>query len=444
MTKKENNNLECIFLAAGQSSRMWPLDEKIFFKYLNKTVLEHQFETLKKAGIYNFNIIGSEKNILKIKKIISGPLIKNCSVRFAIQKSSQKGIKGALLAAEKIINKNNPLFIVNSNDIVEKSIFEKVITESKKKDFSILMVGKNVEKYFPGGYLKINSKNEVLEIIEKPGQEKRPSNLVCLLLHVIKKSEQFFKILKQTFSKQDNAYEQVIQKFINQKETVKLLPYNGFWQPLKYPWDHLKLMNYFLSSLKKSFIHKSSFIGKNVVLDEPYYIDKNVKIFDFSVLKGPIFIGKNTTVGNHCLIRSSHIGKNCLIGKSSEITRSYLGENIRTHQNFIGDSILEKNISLGAGSKTGNLRLDEKEISSIIKNQKINSNLKKLGCIMGQNIRIGINSSLMPGIKIGNNSFLTAGICVEKDVENKTFLKGNYQLIKKENKVKIPILKNLF
>jgi UDP-N-acetylglucosamine diphosphorylase / glucose-1-phosphate thymidylyltransferase / UDP-N-acetylgalactosamine diphosphorylase / glucosamine-1-phosphate N-acetyltransferase / galactosamine-1-phosphate N-acetyltransferase len=41
----------------------------------------------------------------------------------------------------------------------------------------------------------------------------------------------------------------------------------------------------------------------------------------------------------------------------------------------------------------------------------------KLGAIIGNGCRIGINSSLMPGIRVGANSFIGAHVCLNRDLE---------------------------
>ena len=64
------------------------------------------------------------------------------------------------------------------------------------------------------------------------------------------------------------------------------------------------------------------------------------------------------------------------------------------------DSIIGNNCGFGAGAICANLRLDEKKIEET----------NKLGAILGDNIRIGVNTSLMPGVKIGSNTMITSDL----------------------------------
>ena len=188
---------------------------------------------------------------------------------------------------------------------------------------------------------------------------------------------------------------------------------------------------------KKVTIAATAAVGKNV------YLDEGVRVLDNAVIQGPAYIGKNTIIATGALVRGSHIGSNCVIGFGSEVARSYVGEGVWTHTNYVGDSIIGNNVSFGSGAVTGNLRLDEKPIGVVIQNakspqgEKINSHRTKLGLITGNNIRAGINTSFMPGVKIGSNSCVGAGITVAQDIPENSFVTGKWELKIKPNRERI-------
>ena len=192
-------------------------------------------------------------------------------------------------------------------------------------------------------------------------------------------------------------------------------------------------MDYFLSKKCISHQGRNVEIKSNVVIEGAVYIEDNVRIFENTKIVGPCYIGRNTIIGNNNIIRHSHIGSGCVTGFNTDITRSYIGDNCWFHSNYIGDSVLEDNVSLGAGSVLANLRLDEGDIYSLVKGEKMNTKRNKLGTIIGRDVRIGVNTSIMPGVKIGKHSFICAGMIVDKDVpddsfcvaESKYFLKHN-------------------
>jgi bifunctional UDP-N-acetylglucosamine pyrophosphorylase/glucosamine-1-phosphate N-acetyltransferase len=87
------------------------------------------------------------------------------------------------------------------------------------------------------------------------------------------------------------------------------------------------------------------------------------------------------------------------------------------HLSYIGDSIIGERCNLGAGTITANLRLDEKPIRMLVKGELIETGLRKLGVIMGDDVKTGINVSIMPGVKIRSGAFVAAGEVVARDIE---------------------------
>ncbi len=420
--------MQIILLCAGVSSRMQPISEKIFLEFCGKPLLEHQIENISSFSDFkDFVIVGNDKNIKRIIDICSK--FKRLNFVFCIQENLKDGMKGAISACKDKIY--TAALVVNSNDIVEKFLLKEVLKISKKSNYDSIICGKIVEKYFPGGYLSINKKGFLVDIVEKPGEGNEPSDIINIVVHYFKNFSEFIKIVEKENNSTDDAYEIGLKKYCKKKD-VFVLRYRGFWQALKYPWHILDLQNYFLSKTK-SFISPNSQIAKNVTIRGNVYIEKGVKVFEGATIVGPAYIGENCVVGNNSFIRESIIGKNCVIGFNTEITRSFLHKNIWTHSNYIGDSIIDQNVSFGSGTITGNLRLDENEIYVEIKGEKIASGKNKLGSIVGENTRFGINCSINPGIKVGGGAFIASGVNVQKNVENNVFIYSRQELIKKRN-----------
>ena len=141
-------------------------------------------------------------------------------------------------------------------------------------------------------------------------------------------------------------------------------------------------------------------------------------------MEGPIIIKEKADIGPNCYLRkSSFIGKGVRIGNSVEIKNSILLEGTTVgHLSYIGDSILGKNCNFGAGTKVANLRLDDQTIPMTINGKKIDSGRRKLGVIMGDNVKTGINVSIMPGIIIGENSRIGAHTIVSSNVPPNSLL----------------------
>lgn len=141
-------------------------------------------------------------------------------------------------------------------------------------------------------------------------------------------------------------------------------------------------------------------VGDNV------FIHHTVKLPPICVIEGPAYIGENTTIRPFAYIRDNVIiGNNCLIGNSCEIKNSIILNNVQIpHFNYVGDSVLGNFSHLGAGVILANLRLDKRPIVAHFAGERIVTNLRKFGAIVGDHSEVACNVVLNPGTILGKNS----------------------------------------
>jgi bifunctional UDP-N-acetylglucosamine pyrophosphorylase/glucosamine-1-phosphate N-acetyltransferase len=425
--------MKIVFLCGGIGKRMFPLTEdKFMFKLLGKTLLEHQVELAKKVGFKDFIVVGNPLNIEKIKEMCKDI---DTKIEFVIQQEPN-GMADAILSAKDVI-KNDEIILINPNDIFDQSVYKKILTEYKKENYDSYIIGYKVSSYFPGGYLQVNENNELIKIHEKPGEGKEPSNLVNIVIHLHKNTPILLEFLEKTKSGNDDVYECAISKMVENGHKIKVVYYDGFWRAIKYPWDMFDVVRYFLGDIKTPKISKSAKISKKAQIYGGVIIEDNARVLENAVIRGPCYIGKNTVIGNNALIwNSTHIGANCVIGYSTEVKHSYIADNCWFHMSYIGDSIISDNCSFGAGTVTANFRFDEQPIKVYVKEMKSESGLDKLGVIMGNDCKTGINSCIMPGVRVGPNSIIGPGVILTKDLEpNKMMIVNEKNYITKENEI---------
>ncbi|MCD6522450.1 MAG: NTP transferase domain-containing protein [Candidatus Diapherotrites archaeon] len=400
--------MKVLFLVGGIGKRMLPITkDKTLIKFCGKTLIEKQVEMAKDAGFDDIVIVASPINIEEMKKIFGD------KVEYAIQKEP-RGMADAVLSAKELIEGDSVL-IVGANDVVEPRAYRMV--KEAKGDCAIL--GYEVNQYFPGGYLIVEG-NRVKGIIEKPEPGKEPSNLVNLVFHMHKDADTLISYLEKTKSDRDDVYEKALDEMMKTME-FNVVRYNGFWGPIKYPFHILKVMKFFLEN-QKPRISENAKISEKATIKGNVVIEDNVRIFENAVINGPVYIGKNTVIANNALVRGSNIGENCVVGFSTEIARSYIADNVWFHNNYVGDSIVMDNCMFGSGCVTANFRFDEKNVYMEINGKRIDTGTDKFGCVVGKNCKTGINSSIYPGIKIGENSFIGPGVVLKKHVEPNTVI----------------------
>ena len=205
-----------------------------------------------------------------------------------------------------------------------------------------------------------------------------------------------------------------------------------------HPWDVLDAIDTVLRKLTLS-IDTTLLQKQPSIIEGQVIIGPHVRIFEGAKIVGPAIIGEGTIIGNGALVRDSVISDHCVIGYCTEIARSYIGPECWFHTNYVGDSVFERNISMGSGAITANLRLDEAEIKSKSGSELVGSKRNKFGTIVGMGVRFGINTGIMPGIKIGRDSFIASGIMLNQDLPDKSFVVLRQKLEIKKNRTSVSI-----
>ncbi len=213
-------------------------------------------------------------------------------------------------------------------------------------------------------------------------------------------------------------------------------------------------------------------ISKLAAIFTDVQIGKNCRIEDFCVIgkpaKGDKLYGKKTIIGDNSIIRTGTViyagtktktnfqtgdgakigpdnifGDNVIIGSNCVVLRGCaLANGVVVH------SLVElaewmqigENSWIGPGVKTANM----------IHPKRFNCpNKEKCGKdgapIIGKEVRIGINASINPFVKIGDYAIVASGAHVTKDVPAKTVVAGNpAKPIKKTDEIVCQFDKKIF
>jgi len=405
--------MKVIFLCGGIGKRMFPLiEDKFLLNFLGKTLLQHQIETARQAGLNQFLIIGNPANMGQIEQIAG--TASGAKIELTLQKQPL-GIADALKSAAAFLK--GEILVVNPNDIFAAAAYTSLMQEAKRKSAASYLLGYRTKEYFPGGYLVINSRNELKHIVEKPKPGREPDNLVNILVHLHTDPKRLLEYIEKAKTNNDDVYECALDNLVKDGHKIKVISYPDFWAPIKYPWHVFDAVKYLLDISQKR-ISTSAYISKKATIEGKVIISDNVRVLENAVIRGPAYIGSGSIIGNNALVRDySHIGADCVIGYSTEIKGSYIGDGCWTHSSYIGDSIIGKGCSFGAGTVLANFRFDEQKISATVGGKTIDTGRDKLGAIIGDNCKTGVNASVMPGIKIGPNSIVGSSVCLTKDLE---------------------------
>lgn len=168
-------------------------------------------------------------------------------------------------------------------------------------------------------------------------------------------------------------------------------------------WDPIKNLKDFINDcFAKGIIKPNYKDSKNI------YIGEGTKILESALILGPAIIGKNCIIGHASFIRENCLlGDDVTIGHATEIKNSiFLNKSVAAHLNYVGDSIIGNNVNIAGGVIIANYRLDKKTVRVNLGSENVDSELLKLGAIIGDNSNIGTNSVLNPGTILGKNTLV--------------------------------------
>lgn len=427
--------MQTVILAGGVGKRVFPLAvnrPKPMFPLLGKPLIHHVIDILKKGKLKDYIIVVGHKGEM-IKDYLEDGSKFGVKIKYTEQKQSL-GMADALKTAEDLVEEN--FFVVNADDIFDSSLITQMHNKFKKENGEIILSCKPVKETWKFGIIKVNDE-KVTDFVEKPSKGKESSNLAVIGVYILTK--QIFNYYNK-IPVSDHQYEDAILSFIKDKRVVKAVNYEGFFAGYKYPWDLFTINKYLIDrEITEQKIGDDSQISERATIEGNVWIGKNVKLFEGACIRGPCYIGENSVIGGNSLVRDySSLGKRCVVGFSTEIKNSLVGDNCWFHMNYIGDSIISENCLFGAGTITANYRFDENSVKVRINDKIIDSGVNKLGAIIGDNCKTGINACLEPGIKIGPQSMVGPNVDLQEDLEPKKCIfvnKNSY--IKKINKIKI-------
>lgn len=196
-----------------------------------------------------------------------------------------------------------------------------------------------------------------------------------------------------------------------------------------YPWEVLPKIEEFIIKLGNTLdMNKYNKIGEDV------WIAKTAKVAPTAYINGPVIIGENAEIRHCAFIRGKAIvGEGAVVGNSTELKNVILFDNVQVpHYNYVGDSILGYKSHMGAGSITSNVKSDKKLVVIKNKEEKIETGLKKIGAMLGDEVEIGCGSVLNPGTIIGSHTNIYPLSSVRGVIKANSIYKNQNEIVDKK------------
>lgn len=408
-----------VVLAGGSSSRMWPLREKLLLRFGTEPLLISQLRRFQAFGFQEVVIVASPTNAEDVRSLAAQ--ISNISIRVVVQ-TEPKGMGDALLQAAPLLpaRVGTSIYVVQMHDVVEDDMHLDLLRAYQTDPTATYIAGYHREDYFPGGYLIVNPDGRITGIVEKPGAENRPSNLVNIVAHIHSNADELLEAIHAEYAKDnpnDDHYERAMDTLMKER-VYRVVPYSGLWKALKYPWHVLDVMEFFLGKIQGQVVAESATIAPTATLIGNVYIGEGAKIFPGASIVGPAYVGAHSIIGNNALVRHSMVLNYCNVGFTTEVARSYVSDNCDMHACRVLDSVFAPGVNFSAGCTTANLRIDHGHVPSVVKGQRLDTGRDKFGAIIGQGAFLSVDVMTMPGVKVGERVQVGPGTHVHQDMKD--------------------------
>lgn len=215
-----------------------------------------------------------------------------------------------------------------------------------------------------------------------------------------------------------------IKNLYNLEETIAKRIFEG----ATYPWEVLPKIGDFIIELGNT-LDKNEYekVGEDI------WIAKSATVAPTAYIKGPAIIGKNAEIRHCAFIRGKAIvGEGAVVGNSTELKNVILFNKVQVpHYNYVGDSILGYKSHMGAGSITSNVKSDKKLVIVKSETEKIETGLKKVGAMIGDEVEVGCGSVLNPGTVIGKHTNIYPLSSVRKVIRSNSIYKNQNEIVEK-------------
>jgi UDP-N-acetylglucosamine diphosphorylase/glucosamine-1-phosphate N-acetyltransferase len=406
--------MKAVVLAAGEGVRLQPITAtrpKHLIKVGGKPILEHCLDALKACDVTE-TIIVTHYMGDAIRQYFGDGAI---GLKIAyVEQTEMLGTGNAVSVVEPYVDGD---FVLVYGDLLFASeALGNLLHSFEAEKPAAVMAVVPVEKPESYGIVELENEKAVKRIIEKPASGKAPSNLANAGLYVF--SKEIFDKIKQTKASVRGEWEltDALSLLIKDKKTVLATKLSkDDWIDIGRPWDLLEANSWALKRME----HKVyGTVENGAHLIGPVTVAETARVRSGAYVEGPTFIDEGSDIGPNCYIRPcTSIGKNARVGNACEVKNSIVMDGTHVgHLSYVGDSILCEGCNLAAGTITANLRLDDEPVKMLVKGEVVDTGRRKLGAILGDNVKTGINALLMPGVKVGANSWIGANFTVSRDV----------------------------
>ena len=427
-------SLDIVILAAGQGTRMRSSLPKVLHPIAGLSMLGHVVQTarlLKPASIQV--VIGHGAELVREQLAAD-------DVNFVVQ-NEQLGTGHAVAQVVPYLKAENTLVLYGDVPLIEAATLESLLTQMTAGSMALLTV--NLDN--PAGYGRIvrNVPGAVQAIVEHkdatPGQLKICEGNTGILAAPRTSLTDWLSRLSNSNAQGEYYLTDIIAMAVADGLSINTETASDAME-VQGANDRLQL-----SELERHYQQRAArrLMAQGVTLLDPARFDlrgevsvgRDVLIDINVILEGRVEIADNVSIGPNCVIKDSILRAGAVIKANSHLDGADVGEGadcgpfarlrpgtVLAARAHVGNFVELKNTHLGEGAKAGHLTyLGDSEVGARtnIGAGTITCNydgVNKSKTVMGEDVFIGSNSSLVAPLYLGDGSTTGAGSTITADV----------------------------
>jgi bifunctional UDP-N-acetylglucosamine pyrophosphorylase/glucosamine-1-phosphate N-acetyltransferase len=394
--------MQAVVLAAGEGTRIRPLSASLpkpMLPVADRPLAAHAAEAAVDAGADELIlVVGYEADAVRD---YFGEEYDGVPVTYAVQQE-QAGTADAVRAASEYLD--GDFAVLNGDNLYEPEAVADLF------DGGPSVGAVRVEDPTNYGVLSTGGESEVVtDIVEKP--ENPPSNLANAGGYAFPAEAREWLAVPES-ERGEHEITDVVARVIDEYE-VSAVEIDR-WLDVGRPWELLEANEWKLGELERDVqgsVHQTADLRGDVVVEPGAEIDAGV------VVEGPALIRSGASVGPNAYIRgATFVGEDAHVGHSVEVKNSVIGRGSHVaHLSYVGDSVLGRDVNFGAGTNVANLRHDGEAVKLTVKGERVSTGRRKLGVVVGDGAKTGINTSLNAGVKLSEGATTKPGEVVTRD-----------------------------
>ncbi|WP_135826238.1 bifunctional sugar-1-phosphate nucleotidylyltransferase/acetyltransferase [Halorussus ruber] len=392
--------MQAVVLAAGEGTRIRPLSASLpkpMLPVADRPLAAHAAEAAVRGGADELIlVVGYEADAVRD---YFGDEYAGVPVTYAVQQE-QAGTADAVRAASEYLD--GPFAVLNGDNLYEPEAVAALF------DGGPSVGAVRVED--PTNYGVLSTEEGVVtDIVEKP--ENPPSELANAGAYAFPAEAREWLEVPES-ERGEHEITDVLARVVAEYDV-------GYaemdrWLDVGRPWELLEANEWKLSELERDVqgsVHETADLRGDVVVEPGAQIDAGV------VIEGPALIRSGASVGPNAYVRGATlVDEDAKIGHSVEVKNSVVGRGSHVaHLSYVGDSVLGRDVNFGAGTNVANLRHDGEAVKLTVKGERVSTGRRKLGVVVGDGAKTGINTSLNAGVKLSSGATTKPGEVVTRD-----------------------------